>query len=285
MAIACALSACAQKPRAEKLAGIEIALPDWPEQSRHDDAGNGDLAVADGRGSRVALAWDVDPRPRLTPVAARAAAGLGPAEETPARITGHDALLLRHGGGATLVWRCDVTRRLFRLGVAGPRAPEIANLAAHTRCHAEPIFANGDVPAAATSALGPTWTFANRGRGSSAGTRGDEVLTFFAGQTVPPPRDAQAAEEQAAGWIGAAGLSHPAPEAAEAADGPQAHSALRVRGTAQLDGHPVRWTLLFWNCVPRQRTFTAVVFSAGAPDESALLAARCRADSRPKWAI
>src|SRR4051812_22360674 len=142
MAIACALSACAQKPRAEKLAGIEIGLPDWPEQSRHDDAGNGDLAVADGRGSRVALAWDVDPRPRLTPVAARAAAGLGPAEETPARIAGHDALLLRHGGGATLVWRCDVTRRLFRLGVAGPRTPGGAHPAGHPRRPTDGVFAH-----------------------------------------------------------------------------------------------------------------------------------------------
>jgi hypothetical protein len=37
----------------------------------------------------------------------------------------------------------------------------------------------------------------------------------------------------------------------------------------------VRWTLLYWRCLQRHLTFTAVVFGERPPDPSALLAARC----------
>ncbi len=42
---------------------------------------------------------------------------------------------------------------------------------------------------AATSVLGPEWRFGNRGRGSISWMREDAVLTFFAGQQAPGPRD------------------------------------------------------------------------------------------------
>ncbi len=278
LALLLALCGCREKLRTATLAGVEAALPAWPEEVRHEDAGSGSVMVGDGHGSSVALAWDVDPRTApLTADVARRIAGLAGGDAAPMRVAGHDAILVRGAGGSAVVWRCDATRRLFHLVTSGPRSPEIANLAAHTLCHAERIVANGDMPAPSVSALGAGWQFASRARGSISWTRGDEVLTFFAGQTTPAPPDSRDAQAEAPAWVAAAGLSDAQPQQAEPARGPEDHPALRVRGTARLDGQPVRWTLLFWRCVPRQRSYAAVVFSAASPDESALLAARCHA--------
>ena len=74
------------------------------------------------------------------------------------------------------------------------------------------------------------------------------------------------------------------PQGARTSDGPLGHPALRVSGTARLDGAPVRWTLMTWRCIQRQRSFAALVFarapSGDAPGDftghdGALLAARC----------
>ena len=270
------LPGCRQELRTETAGGVQFGLPAWPDHGGQADPANGRVERSDGRGSRVSIAWDVDPRPgAVDEDLARAAAPLESADATGGSVGGHRAVLLRGPKGAEIVWRCDRTSRLFRLAAEGPRSPEIANLAAQVRCHGDPIVANGDVPAAAISSLGPDWRFGGRGRGSISWLREDAVLTFFAGQSLPPPRDAQAARREARSWVAAAGLSDPAPQEAEPAAGPQAHPALKVRGTASLDGRPVRWTLLFWRCLQRQRSFAAIVFSEGEPDADSLLAARC----------
>jgi hypothetical protein len=196
------------------------------------------------------------------------------AEATRTQVSGHPAVLLRDVKGAALVWRCDRTTRLFRLVSLGPRAPEIMTLAARARCH-DGLFGNGDVPAIAAAALGPDFHFANRGRGSISYVGEGQVLTLFAGQSLPPPHDASEASRAAPAWLAAAGLSGAKPDGAEPLPGPQSHPGIEVHGAASLEGRPVRWTLLFWRCLQRQLTFTAVVFGERAPDPAALRAARC----------
>ena len=258
------LPACRERLLPLSEAGVELELPAWPEKAHTPDPGNGFIERGDGCGSRIKLSWDVDPRPLAV-----GEADLPGATQTD--VAGHRALL--KGGAVT--WRCDKTRRLFRLETTGPRAPDVANLAAHVRCHAEPIFTNGDVPAAAIAMLGPEWRFANRGRGSISWTRDDAVLTFFAGEQGAPPHDAEAARQAAPGWIAAAGLSDPAIRDAGAAAGPQSHPGIVVHGSARLDGRPVNFTMLFWRCLQRQRSYAAIVFSQSRPDDSTLLSARC----------
>src|SRR5205085_12500042 len=98
----------------------------------------------------------------------------------------------------------------------------------------------------------------------------------------PVPGDAEAARKAAPAWVAAAGLAEPVAAVAESAAGPKGHPALRVKGSARLDGRPVRWTLFFWRCLQRQRSFAAVVFTQESAHESdaALLSARCHG-SRP----
>jgi hypothetical protein len=258
------LPACGEKLAPETEGGVHLELPVWPEKAQFDDAANGFVERRDGRGSRVRLSWDVDPRP--TPVTEDDLPGA--AQTT---VAGHKALL--KGGVAT--WRCDRTKRWFRLETAGPRAPDVASLAAHVRCHAEPMLTNGDVPAAASSVLGPEWRFGSRGRGSISWMRNDAVLTFFAGQQAGGPRDVPAARRAAPGWVAAAGLTDAAVEGASETTGPQSHPALEVRGRARLEGQPVQWAMMFWRCLQRQKSYAAIVFSQTRPDESALLSARC----------
>jgi hypothetical protein len=270
--------ACREKLQPASAGGVEVALPAFAARSEKDDAASGYIERADGRGSRAAIYWDVDPRPG--PVAesvARAASGRMQAEAIRTQVAGHEAVLLRDVHGAALVWRCERTGRLFRLVSEGPRAPDAARLATHARCHADRMQTNGDVPAVAMASLGAPFRFANRGRGSISWMNEDEVMTLFAGQALPPPRDADAARQAAPEWVAAAGLSGVRVGAAEPAQGPQGHPGLAVHGAANLDGRAVRWTLLFWRCLQRQKTFAAVIFGAGAqaPDSGPLLAARC----------
>ncbi|MCA1826501.1 MAG: hypothetical protein ABR567_22745 [Myxococcales bacterium] len=258
------LPGCGEKLVAEDESNVQLALPAWPEKGQTGDAAHGSIERRDGRGSRVRLAWDVDARP--SPVTEDDLPGA-----TQTTVAGHTALL-KNG---LVTWRCEKSKRLFRLETTGPRAPEIANLAAHVRCHAEPMLTNGDVPAAATSVLGPQWRFGARGRGSISWTRDDAVLTFFAAQQAAGPRDPNAARKAAPAWIAAAGLTDPAVDGARETAGPQSHPALEVRGSARLEGQPVHWAMLFWRCLQRQRSYAAIVFSQTRPDENALLSARC----------
>ena len=258
------LPGCGEKLIPETDSNVQFALPPWPEKAQAGDAANGFVERRDGRGSRIRLSWDVDARP--TPVAEFDLPGA-----TQTDVAGHGALLK----SGVVTWRCEKSKRLFRLETSGPRAPEIANLAAHVHCHAEPMLTNGDVPAAATFVLGPEWRFGSRGRGSISWMRDDAVLTFFAGQQAASPRDAEAARRAAPGWIAAAGLTDAAVESSGAAAGPQSHPALEVRGSARLEGHPVQWAMLFWRCLQRQRSYAAIVFSQNRPDGMALLSARC----------
>ena len=252
-------------------------LPAFAARTQRDDAASGFIERAEGD-SRTAISWDVDPRPGpVTEAAARAATGLQSSEALRTQVAGHEAILLRTPKGATLVWRCEKSSRLFRFVSEGPRAPEIALLGKHAQCHADRSFSNGDVPALAVSSLGAPLQFANRGRGSISYMNQDEVVTFFAGQSVPPPRDVEAARKAAPEWIAAAGLADARADGAEPSQGPQGHPGVAVHGAAKLDGRDVRWTLLFWRCLQRQKTFAAVIFSQGnrTPETAPLYAARC----------
>ncbi len=131
------------------------------------------------------------------------------------------------------------------------------------------------MPAAAGTVLGAGWRFGNRAKGSVSWLRDDAVLTFFAGQRLAGPGDAEAARKAAPAWAAAAGLQGAASTDALAAAGPQGHPAILVHGTAALDGRPVRWSLLFWKCLQRQKSFAAIVFSQTAADDAALLSPRC----------
>ena len=52
-------------------------------------------------------------------------------------------------------------------------------------------------------------------------------------------------------------------------------ASLRIEDLAARHGRAVRWPLLFWRCLQRQKSFAAIVFSQTAPEDSALLSARC----------
>jgi hypothetical protein len=267
---------CREKVEPASAGSVQVVFPAFAARSERDDAASGFIERADGDRSRAAISWDVDPRSGpVTEAVARAVTGLQQAEAIRTQVAGHDALLLRAMSGATLVWRCDKSARLFRLSSEGPRSPDVARLATQVHCHADRSFSNGDVPALAMGSLGAPFQFANRGRGSISWMNQDEVMTLFAGQAVPAPRDADAARKAAPEWVAAAGLSGAHADAAELSQGPQGHPGVAVHGAASLDGHAVRWTLLFWRCLQRQKTFAAVIFGQRPPDEGPLRAARC----------
>lgn len=282
------LPGCGQKLRLETVGGVQLALPLWPEHGRLVASDDGYLDKRDGRGNRAAVFWDIDARPGAPSLdeARDAAAMPEAAQEAALTIDGHPALLLRSERGAALcgaavVWRCERTARLLRVLVEGPSAPEVKSLAARVRCHSVAATGKGEVPTASGAVLGAGWRFGNRARGSVSFLRDQAVLTYFAGQILPGPRDAAAARKAAPAWAAAAGLQGATPSAAEPSAGPQGHPALRVRGTATLDGRAVQWSLLFWRCLQRQRSFAAIVFSQTqaktktSADDSALLSARC----------
>jgi hypothetical protein len=161
------------------------------------------------------------------------------------------------------------------LRVTAQGQTDVAKLAARVRCHAVAATGNGEVPAAAGAVLGAGWRFGNRGKGSVSWMRDEAVLTYFAGQQLAGPRDTAAALQAAPAWASAAGLQGASPTGARPAAGPLGHPAFLVHGVAALDGRAVRWSLLFWRCLQRQKTFAAIVFSQTAADEAALLSARC----------
>lgn len=191
------------------------------------------------------------------------------------QVAGHAARLLRSSHGTAAVWRCDRSARLLRVIAQGPAGPDASRLAGHVRCHAIAATGNGEVPTAAGAVLGAGWRFGNRGKGSISWMRDDAVLTYFTGQLLPGPRDAEAARKAAPAWAAAAGLSGATVADSVPSAGPLGHPAVLVHGAATLDGKPVRWSLLFWRCLRRQRSFAAVVFSQSAADDPALLSARC----------
>ena len=285
MMVCAASVGCRERLKPETAGAVQFALPNWPDRGRLNDPAVGYVEKAD-KGSRALIAWDIDPRPGApTAEEARLASGLERADiGMPLLIAGHPAVALQSGQSRALVWRCDRTNRLLRIVTEGPQAPDPAVIAAQTACHQHGMSNNGDVPPAAVSALGAEWRFAHRGRGSAAWVRDDAVLTIFAGQQLPSPRDPEAARRAAPDWVAAAGLSGPIAAAAEPSPGPQGHKGFKVKGIAKLDGRPVRWTLIFWRCLQRQRSFAAVVFARTPEDDrkedftgsdNALLAPRC----------
>ena len=262
--LVCAAGCKKTTVRRETVGLITAALPlEWREKSRVPAPSAGLVERTDGRGSRVLVGWDVDERAGTPPLEeALRIAGLDAAHpEGSARVAGHSALLLRSSGGAALVWRCERTGRTLRLVVDGPRAPALEELAAGLDCHPANAKVNGELPLAASAALGSEWRLAHRGPGSAVHLRDEAVLTLFAGQIAPTPPDAAAAQRSAPSWALAAGLRAAVAESAGPADGPQGHPALRVSGTALLDGAPVRWVALSWRCLQRQRSFVALAFA------------------------
>jgi hypothetical protein len=232
------------------VAGIQTALPQGREVGRLSDPANGYIE----RGGAT-LSWDLDPR-------------TGPVELEGEHllVSGHDAIK----SGDTIEWRCDKTQRLFRL-----TAKEPEKIAAETKCHAQSVQKFGEVPSAASAILGPGWRLANRSPTSISWLGGDAVLTLFAGQQLQGPRSEEAARRAAPEWILAAGLKDVESQKTQEATGPQGHPGFQVSGAATLQGRKVSWTLLFWRCLQRQRSFVAVVFSEHGGDEGVLRAPRC----------
>ncbi|MBS2024984.1 MAG: hypothetical protein JST92_21505 [Deltaproteobacteria bacterium] len=314
-ALSLLLPAC--KPKTELIpalaGGMRLGLPDWKVRSGEDELAAGFVERVHERGAewgRVGLAWEVDPRvgvPKDELLLRFAALGAGAHVMVPwsPRVDGHLARGTTeiHGHGASLVgvddvapeairalvWRCDKTGRLVRLYRAGRFAPTLEDLAADMHCHGlrdRPV--NGEVPNAAVTAMGEGWYLAKRNPASASYLKSDAVFTVFAGQMTLPPDDLVEAAHLAAGWCQAEGLTDGETRSGERAAGPQSHPALRLRGTAKLDGKDVRWTSLQWRCVVKKRTFLGIVFAqppAVAKDredqadwtsrDAVLLAARC----------
>jgi hypothetical protein len=311
--------ACSREPLVvEQVGGVRAVLPAWGERRAVDDPAAGFVErSAAGRG-RVLIGWEADAR-RGAPSGdeALAAAGLGEGGHLlrgasdggaqPLAVDGHPAALVGSDEARVLVWRCDRTGRTLHLSVAGERAPPLDRLAAELRCHRpgeRPV--DGEVPIASATALGPEWRLAQRGPASAGWLRGDSVLTLFAGQLTAPPHDLVEGAHLAPGWASAAGLEAAVVRRGGRSPGPLAHPALRFDGEATLGGTRVRWTLLWWRCLVRGRSYAALVFAeapalptapgpgplpdpvggplpdpvgGGLPDwtgrDSALLAARC----------
>jgi hypothetical protein len=284
-----ALLACQREgPEPEKFGQVWSALPAWRTRTASGGPAHGALERRDGQGAIVSLAWDADDRRGpASEVEALVVAGLGPtASARPAIAVGaHPALEVAAGESRTLVWRCEKTRRLLRLSLNDKAAAkaDAERLAAGIGCHSvadKPV--NGEVPVADTALLGPGWRFARRQPASAAWLRDDAVLTLFAGQHAPGPRDPETAAKVAPAWVAAAGLQDAQVASVGWAPGPAKHQALRVVGRARLDGRPVRFTLFLWRCLPRGRSHAALVFTqeaaataAGTPHDAALLAVRC----------
>src|SRR5262249_42182792 len=75
------LPACREKLEPASAGFVEVLLPAFAARSERDDPAGGFIERADGRGSRVAVSWDIDARPGpVSEPAARAASGLASAE-------------------------------------------------------------------------------------------------------------------------------------------------------------------------------------------------------------
>ena len=288
------LGGCATKLRPEFVGEVRAALPDWKESVRSGDPAAGFVERRDRSGS-VLVGWNADARALPapgeqeappSPDEALAASGLAAARDAGRGpvIEGHPSELVVADGARALVWRCERSGRTLRL-VAQGRTPPLEALAARVRCHApEQRPVNGDVPAASSAALGAGFLLAHRGPASATYLRDDAVLVLFAGQLAEPPGDLIEAAHLAPGWAAAAGLRDAVVKSGGGARGPEQHPASRVIGTASLDGRPVRFTLLFWSCLQRARSYVALVIAqppalTGDADwtghDEVLLAARC----------
>jgi hypothetical protein len=233
------LAACGEKYRPVSLGDVVTEAPEKRARSRLDDAANGHLEAGD-----VSLSWDLDPRPLEG--------------ATNATVNGHPAIQI----GNELVWHCDKTQRTFHL--SAPR-----KLA--TNCHPQPMQKLGEVPVASSAILGPGWRLGNRNPTSISWLSDEAVLTFFSAQQIDGPRTGHEAEC----WAVAAGLQNVHAINSQEATGPQGHPAQEVSGTATLNGREMKWTLLFWRCRQRQRSFAAIVFSEKGGEEQMLRAPRC----------
>ena len=288
-----ALGACREKTEPERFANVRVSLPAFRDRTPQGSPASGSLERRDREGATAAIAWDADERGGpVTEIEALVGAGLGAGATAAlaAAVAGHPALEVSSGGARTLLWRCDRTRRFFRLALnerAAARA-DLASLGASVGCHGaadKPV--NGEVPVADIALLGGEWQFARRQPAAAAWLREDAVLTLFAGQRAPGPRDPESAQRLAPAWAQAAGLKDATALPAEWVAGPGRHQALRVQGRATLDGRAVRFTLLQWRCIARGRSFAALVFASEpaattvraaapwTPHDEALLAARC----------
>ncbi len=77
------LPGCGEKLKQEIAGGVSFALPHWPEHGRAAEPDNGYVDRRSARGDRVALAWDMDPRPGpVTLDEARVAVAMPEAEES-----------------------------------------------------------------------------------------------------------------------------------------------------------------------------------------------------------
>lgn len=283
--------------------GVRGLLPQWRERHLEGDEATGVLERVHPKGvqaGRVQLAWEVDARAGLLLAEAAAAfssLGDGARIAQAARLEeggrvprgaldagGHSATLVEAGTAQALVWRCPISGRSVRL-VRDGLAPPLEQLLPGLRCHKVGDRAvNGEVPTAAATLLGPGWRLARRNPAAAHWLQDEALLTLFAGQLTPPPKDLVEAGRLAPGWAEAAGLKGAQVLTGTRAPGPQGHPAVRLQGAATLDGRELRWALLQWRCVVRKRTFGALVaarpLAAAASEEwtghdGALLAARC----------
>ena len=288
-------AACARDPLApDKFGQIRSALPAFKDRVTTGGPASGTLERKDGKGAVVSLAWDPDERagaPTETealvvagfaPGGAAAAAGEPIAAHAVVEVTAPDA-------AKTLVWRCEKSRRLLRLGMneAAASKADLRSVATGVACHAIGDKAvNGEVPVADSALLEPAWHFERRQPASASWLREEAVLTLFAGQRAPGVRDLETASKIAPGWISAAGLTAAKLQAPTWTAGPARHQAIRIAGTAMLDQRPVRFTLLLWRCIARGKSHAAIVFSQQRPGatatdanwtghDGALLATRC----------
>jgi hypothetical protein len=290
-----ALSACKPPTLApDAFGGLRADLPDWADRKAEGTPGTGSITRSKRGAGRVQLSWESDPRTGLPgdeEVMLAAALGKGsqittsarrPAGEAgrgfvrgPVEVQGHPAALLDADGGHALVWRCDKTGRLLRLVSEGEGAPWLEAMAPSIKCHQfKDHPADGDVPAASASLLGPAWRLAKRNPASAVWLMDEAVLTLFAAQQAPPPVDLVEAAHLVPVWAVAAGLRAPEVRQGVRATGPQGHPALRFEGEATLDGRAVRFSFLWWRCQARSRTYGALVVTEAKAAAAAASAAK-----------
>jgi hypothetical protein len=164
------------------------------------------------------------------------------------------------------VWRCDRTGRTLNLEVDGASA-DLGELAGGVQCHTygdRP--AEGEVPPASATVLGAGWRLARRLPAAAVWLGEDAMLWIGAGQQALPPDDLVEAAHLAPAFVRAAGLAEPIVRSGDRVRGPQAHPALRLDGEALLDGQPVRWSLAWWRCLVRGKSFVSIV-ATSAPDQ------------------
>jgi hypothetical protein len=281
-ALLSALLLCACKPptlASDSFGNVRADLPDWADRKAEGTPGTGSITRSKRGAGRVQLSWESDPRTGLPgdeEVMLAAALGKGsqittsarrPAGEGgrgflrgPVEVQGHPAALLDADGGHALVWRCDKTARLLRLASEGEGGPWLEAMAPSIKCHQfKDHPADGDVPAASASLLGPAWRLVRRNPASAVWLTDEAVLTLFAAQQAPLPVDLVEAAHLVPVWAAAAGLKGPAVRAGVRATGPLGHPALRFEGEATLDGRAVRFSFLWWRCLARSRTYGALV--------------------------